>query len=123
MRLDFRLSSSRPFVAFLFFAAVALFLAACGRNRAADQEGRPGHHSVTLTWAASTTPVVGYNVYRATTPNGPSSKLNSEPIMTTHYTDTSVEAGHTYTYHVTAVDGKKRESPATPDVTATVPTP
>jgi len=76
---------------------------------------------VTLTWAASTTPVVGYNVYRATPPNGASSKLNSEPVMTTRYTDANVEGGHTYTYHVTAVDGKKVESPATTDVTATVP--
>jgi fibronectin type 3 domain-containing protein len=123
MRLDIRRSSSHPFVATLFFAALALLPTACGRNRAADQDGRPGHHSVTLTWAASTTPVVGYNVYRATPPNGPYSKLNSEPIMTTHYTDTRVEPGHTYTYHVTAVDGKKLESAATTDVTAMVPSP
>ena len=123
MRLDFRRSSSRPWFASLFFAVLALLPAACGRNRAVDQDGGPGHHSVALSWAASTTPVVGYNVYRATPPNGPYSKLNSEPIMTTHYSDTSVEAGHTYTYHVTAVDGKKLESPATTDVTATVPSP
>jgi fibronectin type 3 domain-containing protein len=76
---------------------------------------------VTLSWAASTTPVVGYNVYRATASNGPYSKLNSQPILTTHYTDASVEAARVYTYHVTAVDGKKLESPATTDVTATVP--
>ncbi len=123
MRLDFCRSSSRPFVASLVFAALSLLLTACGRNRAADQDGGPGHHSVTLSWAASTTPVAGYNVYRATPPNGPYSKLNSAPIMTTHYTDTSVEAGHIYTYHVTAVDGKKMESPATTDVPATVPSP
>jgi len=120
MRLDIRRSSSHPFVATLFFAALALLPTACGRNRTADQDG---HHSVTLSWAASTTPVVGYNVYRATPPNGPYSKLNPEPIMTTHFTDTRVEAGHTYTYHVTAVDGKKLESAATTDVTATVPSP
>jgi len=123
MRLDFRRSSSRPFVASLFAAVLALLLTACGKNRAADQDGGPGHHAVTLTWAASTTPVVGYNVYRATPPGGPYSKLNSEPIMTTRYTDTRVEAGHPYTYHVTAVDGKKMESPATTDVPATVPSP
>ena len=123
MRYDFRRSSSRPLFASLFFAVLALFPAACGRNRAADQDGGPGHHSVTLSWAASTTPVVGYNVYRATPPNGPYSRLNSEPIMTTHYSDTRVEAGHTYTYHVTAVDGKKLESAATTDVTVMVPSP
>jgi fibronectin type 3 domain-containing protein len=123
MRVNFRRSSSRLFAVSLFFAALALLPAACGRNRAADQDARPGHHSVTLTWAASTTPVVGYNVYRAAPPTGPYSKLNSEPIMTTYYADTSVEAGHTYAYHVTAVNGKKRESPATTDVTATVPSP
>jgi len=123
MRLDIRRSSSHPFVATLFFAALALLPTACGRNRAADQDGGPGHHSVTLSWAASTTPVVGYNVYRATPPNGPYSKLNSEPIMTTHYIDTRVEAGHTYTYHVTAVDGKRLESAATTDVTVIVPSP
>ena len=78
---------------------------------------------MTLSWAASTTPVVGYNVYRATAPNGPYSKLNSQPILTTHYADTSVEAARTYTYHVTAVDGKKLETTATTDVTATIPSP
>src|ERR1700730_10926176 len=108
MRFNFRQSSSRLFVALVFFALAALALSGCGRMRAFAHSGQ---HSVTLSWAASTSPVVGYNVYRAIPPNGSFTKLNSKPIITTHYTDTTVEAGHTYTYRVTAVDEKKMESP------------
>jgi predicted small secreted protein len=123
MRVDFRKSSSLLFVALLIFAIAALVLTACGKNRAAGQDGGHGPHSVTISWKASTSPVEGYYVYRRTPPGANYVKLNSEPIKATQYTDTSVEAGHTYTYYVTAVDSKKVESTASTIVSATVPTP
>jgi len=78
---------------------------------------------VTLSWAASTSPVAGYYVYRISPPGKNYIKLNSEPLTATQYTDPTVEAGHTYTYYVTAVDSKKVESPASKLVSAMVPTP
>ena len=115
MKLDFRKSSSILFVPLLFFAMAAVVLTACGKNRAASP------HSVTLSWVASTSAVEGYYVYRRSPPAGIYSKLNSEPLKATQYTDTSVEAGHTYTYYVTAVDSRKMESTASTVVSATVP--
>jgi len=66
--------------------------------------------------------VAGYYVYRTNPPGKNYIKLNSEPLPATQYTDTTVEAGHTYTYYITAVDSKKMESPASKVVSATVPT-
>jgi hypothetical protein len=64
-----------------------------------------GTHDVILSWTASTTPgVVGYDVYRGTTPGGPyPTQLNSTPINGTTYSDETAQAGQTYYYVVTAV--------------------
>lgn len=67
--------------------------------------------------------MVGYYVYRTNPPGENYIKLNSEPLTATQYTDTTVEAGHTYTYFVAAVDSKKIESPASKAVSAMVPAP
>ena len=47
---------------------------------------------VNLSWAPSTDSVVGYNVYRAASPAGPFSRLNSSPVTTTSYTDTGASS-------------------------------
>jgi hypothetical protein len=66
-------------------------------------------HSVTLTWAASTTSgVTGYNVYRSTTNGGPYTQLTSTPVTGTTYTDTSVAPLTTYYYVVTALVGSSQ---------------
>ena len=62
-------------------------------------------------------------MYRASPPGGPYTKLNTAPVTGTKYEDTSVEAGRTYSYKVTAVDAKNVESRASGDIVATVPTP
>ncbi len=123
MRPNFRQPSSHVFVASLFWAVVALVLTGCGKKRAAALDVRDGPHSVTLSWAANTSPVAGYYVYRTNPPGGNYIKLNSEPVSATQYTDTTVQAGHTYNYYITAVDSKKRESPASKMVSAMVPAP
>ncbi len=79
-------------------------------------------HSVQLTWVASTN-VIGYNVYRSSTSGGPYTILNPSLIGTIAYTDTTVSAGTTYYYVVTAVDSSSKESGYSNETKAVIPTP
>lgn len=78
-------------------------------------------HSVTLTWTASTSTVVGYNVYRSTVSGGPYTKQNSSVNASTSYVDSAVQAGTTYFYVVTSVDSSGVESADSTEVSVTVP--
>jgi hypothetical protein len=78
-------------------------------------------HSVALSWTASTSSVVGYNVYRSTT-GGSYSKISALNASVS-YTDHSVQNGQTYTYVTTAVDGSGKESANSNQVMAVIPTP
>ena len=89
-----------------------------------------GTHDVILSWTASTTPGVGYNVYRGTASGGESTTpLNSSPVAegcasttTCTYTDATVVAGTTYYYTVTAVASNDvTQSANSNQVSATVP--
>lgn len=64
-------------------------------------------HSTTLTWTASTTPGVTYNVYYSTTQTGTYAKLNSAPISVATYVDTVNTSGY---WEVSAVDSLGDES-------------
>ena len=76
----------------LLFLAVGSALAA--------QTTRP----VDLSWTASTSAsVTGYNVQRATSPSGPFTVLNSAPITTTSFVDSTATVGSTYSYQVIAI--------------------
>jgi hypothetical protein len=78
-------------------------------------------HSVSLSWQNSTSIVIGYNIYRGTSNGGPYIKINSSPITTLSYTDSSVTSGDTYYYVSTAVDSAGVESVYSNQVTATIP--
>ena len=80
-------------------------------------------HSADLSWGASTSVVVGYNLYRSSTSGGPYSLVNSTLIAGTSFTDNTVKAGNTYFYVVTAVDSSKIESLVSNEAQAVVPTP
>lgn len=80
-------------------------------------------HSVSLAWTASTSTVAGYNVYRGTQSGGPYAVINGSTDTSTTYTDSSVQAGQTYYYVVTAVDGSGTESVNSNQAQAVVPTP
>ncbi|MCX6634436.1 MAG: fibronectin type III domain-containing protein [Acidobacteria bacterium] len=80
-------------------------------------------HSVSLSWVASTSPVAGYNVYRGTASGGPYTKLNSSLATGTSYVDTTVLAGQTYYYVVTAVDASNNSSVYSNEAQAVVPSP
>ena len=77
--------------------------------------------SVDLSWTASPSPGVAYNVYRGTVSGGPYVKLNSSTVPGTSYTDTTVTSGQTYFYVVTAVDSNNNESIYSNQVSAAVP--
>ena len=49
-----------------------------------------GKHIVGLTWVASTSTVIGYNVYRGTVAGGPFTKINSALVSGLTYSDTFV---------------------------------
>jgi hypothetical protein len=62
-------------------------------------------HSVLLSWGASSTSGVNYNVYRSTTNGGPYTKLTTvTPVAGLSYIDGTVFSGQTYYYVVTAVN-------------------
>jgi hypothetical protein len=82
-----------------------------------------GLHNVVLGWVPSSSTVAGYNVYRGIQSGGPYSKLNSSLQSTTSYTDSTVQAGHTYYYITTAMDATATESTASNEVIIAVPTP
>jgi hypothetical protein len=106
-------------------ATLSITDSATGSPQTVSMSGT-GSHDVVLSWTASSSSgVIGYNVFRGTTPGGESSTpLNSTPINGTTYADASVAAGTEYYYLVTSVasDGVT-QSTATPETTATVPTP
>jgi Cep192 domain 4/Abnormal spindle-like microcephaly-assoc'd, ASPM-SPD-2-Hydin len=80
-------------------------------------------HSIDLSWNPSTSAVVGYNIYRSGTADGPYAKINAALNATTSYTDNTVQAGLTYYYVTTAVDGSGIESAYSNQAQAVVPNP
>lgn len=83
--------------------------------------GQAGVHTVALSWNASTSSVIGYNVYRGTQSGGPYQRLTSSPQPDTSYTDTTVLTGATYYYVATAVDSNHAESVYSNQAQAVVP--
>jgi hypothetical protein len=87
-------------------------------------QGQTGSgHSVDLSWQASTSTVVGYNVYRATKSGGPYTRVNAAAQTSTSYTDNSVQSGATYYYVATSLSNNAAESDYSSEVTAVIPSP
>jgi hypothetical protein len=78
-------------------------------------------HSVALTWAPSTSTVIGYNTYSSVVSGGPYTKMTGTPDAATSYTDASVQAGQTYFFVVTSVNSSNVESAFSAEVSAVVP--
>jgi invasion protein IalB len=81
----------------------------------------PIQHSVALSWNASPSAVVGYNVYRSTVSGSLFAKINTSLVAGLVYTDASVQSGITYYYVATALDASGNESVFSNQVQATVP--
>jgi Abnormal spindle-like microcephaly-assoc'd, ASPM-SPD-2-Hydin len=77
-------------------------------------------YSVSLSWNASTSSVVGYNIYRGATP-GAYSKINTAVDPNTTYTDSTVTAGATYYYAATSVNTSGVESSYSTPIQVTIP--
>jgi hypothetical protein len=76
---------------------------------------------IDLVWApVSDVDLAGYNVYRHEERGAPV-KLNSEPLKTPAYRDTSVASGKTYFYSVSAIDGPGNESARSEEASEVVP--
>ena len=54
---------------------------------------QPISYSVKLDWIASTSPVIGYNVYRGTETGGPYTLVRFLLVNDTQYEDSSVQSG------------------------------
>ena len=82
-----------------------------------------GFHTVALSWVASTTSGVTYNVYRAVTSGGYNyaSPLNSAPISGTSFTDCTITLGQTYYYVIRAIDSSGNQSVNSSETVVTVP--
>jgi Fibronectin type III domain len=77
-----------------------------------------GTTDVSLTWTTPNdggSPIQGYNIYRGTSSGGESALVTN--VQSNSYSDTTVTAGTTYYYEVTAVNGVG-EGPASNEVSA-----
>lgn len=97
-----------------WLVTIGLILLACAAGLAAQ-------HSTTLSWTASTTAGVTYNVYRGTVSGGPYTLLTSIPVGVM-YTDSAVSNGATY-FYVARADMAGVESDNSNEVKAVIPTP
>jgi hypothetical protein len=72
--------------------------------------------NLVVNWQISPTPVLGYNVYRSLSKQGPQVKLNTPLIVITFYNDATAEqkARTDYWYSVTAVDATGESAPSDP---------
>jgi len=109
-------------------AASATLTFASNADNAPTEQSASGNgtqapqHSVDLSWLSSPTPgVVGYNVYRKS--DAGFARINAALESSTSFTDRAVDAGATYTYAVTAVDGAGLESDFSQKAKAQIPTP
>jgi hypothetical protein len=79
-------------------------------------------HTVSLTWIASTTPSVGYVVYRRKLGSGEGyTALFTDPIHKLTYVDASVINGEKYEYAVKAVDAHGNMSDFSTPTSASIP--
>ncbi len=75
-----------------------------------DLTASPGYMEIDLFWTVNyEADIAGYNIYRGDVSGGPYERLNTSLILSTTYSDTSLE-GAWYYYVVTAVDTQDLES-------------
>jgi endonuclease I len=80
-----------------------------------------GQGRVDLDWNDNGEPdLLGYDVFRASSPGGLYVPITSSPLATSEYADTAVLAGETWHYVVVATDFVLNDSAASNEVSATV---
>jgi fibronectin type 3 domain-containing protein len=78
-------------------------------------------YTVDLSWNASNSLVIGYNLYRGTVSGGPYARLNSSVLSGTTYTDSTIQSGTTYYYVSTSINSDSEESSYSNEATASIP--
>jgi len=91
-----------------------------GISLSGDGVAASTHHSVALNWQPSSTPVIGYFVFRGSSESN-LARLNVNDLATTSYTDKSVVNGQTYVYAVKSINASSVLSGYSNPVTVTVP--
>jgi hypothetical protein len=121
--IGFQLGTHRHTGILRVLAEAKHFLSDVSMSAGAQQDrvnGPPGQqHKVTLSWNASASAIIGYNVYRRGTSGVV--KLNLEPVPGTTYVDSTVQAGQTYFYVTKAVSARGTESTPSNEVRVDVP--
>jgi hypothetical protein len=94
-------------------------------------DGSPqSQHLVSLTWKASPSVGVKYNVYRSGTKgecfknkSADCKKITPAPVTSTNYTDSTVQGGQSYFYVAKAVDSSGNESSPSNEAQAVISAP
>ncbi len=121
MNVTFTPAASGSFNGSVSFSSNAKNASASIGLSGAGVQPPPVTHSVTLTWGSSSSSVVGYDVYRATTSGGPFTLQTTSPISATTYTDSNAQSGQTYYYVVTSVDSTGDQSSYSNVASAMIP--
>jgi len=90
-------------------------------SKASAQPNQSTQYNVALSWNASSSSAIGYNLYRGTQSGGPYAKLNSSPLSATNYTDSNTSSGTTYYYVSTSVNAESQESEYSNQASVTIP--
>jgi hypothetical protein len=101
-------------VLFALALSVTWFLVTSGIAAAPRLFSSRQQHTVKLTWVASPTPGVSYNIYRVTQSTGKIEKLNVFPITGWSFIDQHPVNGEKYTYYATAVSGTDESARSNP---------
>src|SRR5215471_1634716 len=105
-------------------ATISFFTNSNSASETATGSGATIQHIVDLSWNASTsTAVTGYNVYRASSPTGSYTRINSGLNASTNFSDSTVQSGGTYYYATTAVDSSGAESTYSNQAQVAIPFP
>jgi hypothetical protein len=80
-------------------------------------------HVVTLSWDASHSKNVSYQVYRGETSGGPYIRLTASAIHALQYSDSNVESGMEYFYVATSVNKHGNESLHSEEIAVAIPNP
>lgn len=104
------------------FVLTLALLAFAGGARAQNKSSRPYAivvgHVVNISWNASTSLSVTYNIYVGGTSGGPYTKIGNTASL--QFKDLNATAGNTYFYVITALNSSGEESVFSREVSVTI---
>lgn len=106
-------------IASLVLAKWCCVIGGCAGSAASNTSRKP--HSVLLTWTPSSSPVVGYNIYRSSVHGSSYHQINKSPVQQPTFTDADVKSGETYFYVIRSVNAQGHESVNSSEVRVKIP--